>query len=412
MKIAATIIFTFLFTTVYGQFDDHQIVLDSAKTLFKQVSELPRQERDKFDYSQIISLLERSIVLNPENTEARYFLAYTYSRMNSGSGHGIISMNIDLVYKFSEQMEKVIALTPKYSGELLLLDPYSKITAEWGSLAMSYWQSNQKDSAVWAFQEGKKRGGFGDYVLTLNKSFLDACNENSILFASGDIISIPLWYLQIVESYRTDVSVVDASLLNTVWYPKYLASKNSVSFDLESEVLDTISHTYWIDSTITINNFTWVLKPSYYEQYLTRGDRVMLSILKENEFQRDLFFTLGFDKASQLSLNTYLSSYLLVNKFTALEPFEFTFEDYKSTISKVFSLSKKINVNSQDEISLLDLFRFDVLSEVDYYQKSGEKKKAKELLEIVDKMASNKRYPFQNEYLRDYSKYLRKKNKS
>lgn len=96
----------------------------------------------------------------------------------------------------------------------------------WGLLAIPVWVLYQNyddhNRANRTFQI--------DYA----RSILDSCEKNAILFTGGDNDTFPLWYLQEVEGFRTDVRVKVMSYFNADWYINQLSRKyyNSPPFKL------------------------------------------------------------------------------------------------------------------------------------------------------------------------------------
>ncbi len=211
--------------------DAHQLLMQGkreffiADTMSRSAQELPRDSVLRH-YQRAIDALQKAIQADPSNQEAHYFLAYAYDRYETpfSPGASLPATNLALTRKVSHELEQSLALSPHYRGDLIILNPQQKLTSTWGSLALAYAVNGKKDSARWAFTEGKRLGGFSDLLLESCRNILASCDSNAVLLVNGDMDTFPMWYLQTVESYRRDVTIVNLSLTNATWYTQSIKS--------------------------------------------------------------------------------------------------------------------------------------------------------------------------------------------
>ncbi|MBX7201714.1 MAG: DUF2723 domain-containing protein [Bacteroidia bacterium] len=197
-------------------------------------------------------------------------------------------------------------------------------------------------------------------------NYLNSCAPNAILFTNGDNDTFPLWYAQEVEGIRTDVRVVNLSLLNTDWYIdqirrkaydsdavpisftpaqyrqgkreqiiiadkglagyqdiremiKFVASDDpNLKFRYEDRFFDYFPSNKFsipVDSATVLSNGTvpkhlanQVVKEvdfSIERQYLLKADLMILDLLAQNNWKRPVYFAITVGDDSYLGLQDY-----------------------------------------------------------------------------------------------------------
>ncbi len=291
---------------------------DYVSTLQKQAEDALKRR----DYSAAISYFEKSLSLDPQNQELNYFLGQAYLLLLYAKGNQINHVDPFIAGQSSKYFRKAIEISPKYEGRKFIFGPRSKIQGIWSAVAMTYLSAGKTDSALYAFKKGQSEGGFYPALLEYNQNTMASCDNNAILFTYGDNDTFPMWYLQFIEGYRKDITIVNLSLLNMPWYIKQLMNKypfgnNNILMNLTDEKMDHLKNMKWDESVVTIpvnndsknieGNVQWRLTPTTSNNHLRVQDLVLLEILKANNWMRPIYFSSTVPKLNFLGLNDYLS---------------------------------------------------------------------------------------------------------
>jgi tetratricopeptide (TPR) repeat protein len=300
----------FIYLALLGCSDDSATWKERAEQSFQEG-----------EYGKAIEYLKEAESRDPQNQEIQYYLGQTYRLMMFDDGSTINMVDPALAPQASAHFRKAIEISPRYEGRKFIVDPYTKIQSVWGSLAVTYLYHGQADSAVWAFRKGQAEGAFYPAIMEYNKNMMASCEPNAIIFTNGDNDTYPMWYLQLVEGYRKDITVVNLSLLNVSWYEKQLKNgypfgDNNIAFTLTDEELDTLRHRFWNEQTVTLpvsndprnpdGKMEWVLKPTASEKVIRVQDILLIDILDANAWKRPVYFAITVSPVNKIGLEEYL----------------------------------------------------------------------------------------------------------
>ena len=266
-----------------------------------------------------------------------------------------------------------------------------------------------------ALKNAQQSGGFFPFVLETNRAMLTSCSENSILFTNGDDDTFPAWYLQEIEKVRDDVIIVNLSLLNSLYYVKYLRDFKGLDINLSDSELENMKEKIWPRSReeiIKLTNFDTEqfhvenlrlnINHSYVsEDYdkLTVPDQLVLSIIKKYINTKNIYFgdVSWSDYSVAFALYDHLVSEGLIKKIVT-QPKErvSSFENWENNLMKEFRYSTFSDPRIfGDNASYGFIWRyrnsFNKLATM--YKYRAEKRKVKDILKFKDTVIPKENIP-------------------
>ena len=147
------------------------------------------------------------------------------------------------------------------------------------------------------------------FAYDFSKNLLTPLAENAVLFTYGDNDTFGLWYLQVVEKIRPDVTVLNVHLLNTPWFNLQINERDpELTGNLIPTEINELRIMPWKDTTITVavvgspsdydmpagavlpDSISYRVPPTTSGQYLLPGEWMMLHILLNNQWRRPIYF--------------------------------------------------------------------------------------------------------------------------
>jgi|GEM_PF-3722860 len=404
MRLSITLMLIFLFC--FAPCVRAQEHPDSLKAEF--LKELEKEIQDE-KLAPFIPRLERALAAYPDDQLLWAFLGGARLRASGADAANIPFVLPGEILAASAAFEKAWKLERTDTNTFQGFHPQPWLSLAWGSLAMHYYYLGAEDSMRWAFKEGKNRGAFSAFELALTRAVVDACGPNAILLHPNDNYFFSYFYMQEMDHYRKDVTVVFVDLLDTKWYPGMLYRRKKLDFSIDLGTIDTLDAIGWEETRFAIpyrptgDTIAWSLPPTYENALLLRRHVILLDILGTNEFRRPVYYHSLAEEVDLIGLYNHLQFEGLVYKLVP----RIGAHNYSHQLEQSLQLTARLRRDITEDRIAAENIRFQALRMSEYLL-DEKKPEGKKLFEAVMKAFPESEFPM-NMYIRNMHRSISEK---
>jgi tetratricopeptide (TPR) repeat protein len=363
---------------------------------------------DAWKFNEAIDSLKHYISIDPENPELYYWLGryahYLVSDSRPYPGKGDQWSREEVL----KPLQKAIELKPDYGDAKYFL------TAEYGARAMEALRQGDIKQCKQELLEAEKWGGFPLHIIEHCRNVLKSCDPNTILIIDSDAYINTILFLQVIEGYRKDISVIGETYLYRPWYIKLIRDGvpgilKSVPINMSDNLIMEMHDYKWKENDIilpipenvrnkfnlndSVTQFTWHVKPDINKTMLQTATAMLINILEANQWARPVhYFWFGFRELNGLGDNMQIkgltAEIVPVGVYgTSLEYDREKFESVMLNPENYFDYADII-INNQPRVSYYfgQMCRGRILNYAIYLNTQGETEKSKEVIKKMNSL--------------------------
>jgi len=413
-KLVGTILILLsIFINILGQTEE---IKEEAKLLFKNS-----------DYRRAVEILKQVEAKGTDDPEVYYLLGF-YSHYLAYDSRPLVGYGDKYSDNVLYYLEKAIELNPNYGNA------YYFLMAEYGARALNSLKEENSEKYTSNYRLAFEKGGFPLWILEYGKNLLNTCDENGILIVGGDATFNPIQYLQIVENYRRDVSVIPYGFFNRPWYVKKMKTgvkdvlrktpiglSDEQIFDMHPYKWDTLTIKIPISSILKTKYglskdevFEWEMAPNLKgerKNYLSADKAVLASIIEANKWERPIYFSIGCHPTFTSGLTDNFQFCGLANKLLPMETEESKYSTNHEKIREI--LLNKNNIQNFMDVEKHDMPRasnvisnyYGILYKLAiYYKENDQLQKVSEIADFIERNLLTNVFPHGNKCVAEIRK--------